>query len=189
MHSLPMRILRELDRSRATSTLFGSPPSSPRTAPEQLVGETMQASDVYALGVVFYKLLTRSRTLSSSGLAQIGAVHGDHARGVPELIARLTAHDPRLRPTAREAVALLRAAAVAIAKSALARWSAQQHDRSRTPSIASATHSPGWLKVVGFMAAGVATATAMNRATKTWDDSAGGYRGSNGRFRGGGFFE
>jgi eukaryotic-like serine/threonine-protein kinase len=165
-------------------------------APEQLRGTTCHGSDVYALGIVLHELLTGSTKPASSGLADIVARHGFAAVGLPELVARLTADDPRFRPTAREAVALLVAAwnqavgqhiSMPTGVSGLSINSGGAS--SRGPVVPTGTDTPGWLKALGWAATAAATVGIANRATKTWDSSLGQYRGSDGKFRGGGPFD
>jgi serine/threonine-protein kinase len=154
-------------------------------APEQLKGLKSQASDVYALGVVLTELLTGKRKLDVGDLlARVGSASTE----VATLIARLTAADARARPTAREAVGLLAelerrlpgrnvepAPVVAVAT-------------RPAPAPAPAPKSSA-LPALGAVFGGLLTAALLNRATKTWDPNVDRYRGSDGSFRGGGFFD
>lgn len=168
----------------------------PYTAPEQFRGVTSQASDIYALGVVVFELITAARQVTAERLLQINAVHGRLATGLPELIARMTAVDPRQRPTARAAVALLNAArriaapghAPTLEPQTLVVPMMTVPGPAPAPPTPSGESSP-WLKFFGTMGAVLATAAVVNRSTKRWDGGAGRYRGSDGKFRGGGMFE
>jgi hypothetical protein len=143
---------------------------------------------------VLHELLTGSRTLSFAELAAIEMRHGIGASGVPELIARLTAHEPRLRPTAREAAVLLRDRARRIGARVLVTGTgfrmAPTPPVAQSPAVVTGSAGvPNWIKALGLAAATIATGAAVNRSTKTWDTSLERYRGSDGRFRGRGFFE
>jgi eukaryotic-like serine/threonine-protein kinase len=168
-------------------------------APEQFVGRAMHASDVYALGVVLFELLTGSCAVSFEGLTEVTRQHGPAASGIPELVARLTAQDARLRPSARDTVSLLQEAlrrarpVVSAASAAPARMPVVSPPRpAMAPQFATASSqdaASGWLKAVGVLGALFLGAAAVNQTTKSWDPAVSRYRGGNGRFRGGGLFE
>lgn len=168
----------------------------PYTAPEQFRGVTSQASDIYALGIVVFELITGMRSITTDGLLQMNAVHGPLATGLPELIARMTALEPQQRPTARAAVTLL-SAARRLAGSGTAPARERTGIVAAPPAVAmppsrplatSDTPSP-LLKFIGTMGAVLAAAAVVNRGTKRWDGEAGRYRGSDGKFRGRGLFD
>lgn len=168
----------------------------PYTAPEQFQGVTSQASDIYALGVVVFELITAARSVTANALLQINSVHGRLATGLPELIARMTAVDPRQRPTARAAVALLNAARRVAAPEqaptsdpgALVVRPSMIPVSTSALSASSGEASP-LLKFLGTMGVALAAAAVVNRGTKRWDSDADRYRGFDGKFRGGGLFD
>jgi serine/threonine protein kinase len=102
------------------SALFGTPAY---LAPERLIDDAVEpASDVYALGVVLYRLLAGHSPWTTESTTQMLTAHiyVDPAplpptNGVPEYIRELCdrclAKDPTTRPSAREAAALLGRAA------------------------------------------------------------------------------
>jgi hypothetical protein len=88
-------------------------------APERLVGDAVvPASDVYALGVVLYRMLSGRSPWSSEDTRQMVRAHLyvppaplPHVAGVPEYVLRLCdrclAKNPAHRPSAEEAAAML----------------------------------------------------------------------------------
>jgi tRNA A-37 threonylcarbamoyl transferase component Bud32 len=98
------------------SMVFGTPAY---LAPERLIDDAVEpASDVYALGVVLYRLLAGHSPWTTESTTQMLTAHIyiDPAplpptNGVPEYIRELCdrclAKDPSMRPSAREAAALL----------------------------------------------------------------------------------
>jgi serine/threonine-protein kinase len=83
-------------------------------APEQLLGGTVDArTDIHALGVVFYELLTRQRAYTGDSLEQItGAVLAHQAppahelrAGVPRTLSAIAARAMAREPAARHASA------------------------------------------------------------------------------------
>ncbi|WP_433383362.1 serine/threonine-protein kinase [Actinoplanes sp. CA-142083] len=102
------------------NAIFGTPTY---TAPERLTGdEVLPASDVYALGMLLYRLLSGQAPWAGSPPQRVLANHL-HAEPPPlvplapvpdevlELCARCLRKDPNERPTAHEAAQLLSAAA------------------------------------------------------------------------------
>lgn len=155
----------------------------PYTAPEQFRGVTSQASDIYALGIVVFELITAGRAVTANELLKIGAAYGPPAAGLPELIARMTAQEPQRRPTAQAAITLLEAARrrAAVAAPTTATLPLSRLTTSSEPSPL--------LKFLGTMGVVFAAAAVVNRGTKHWDSDAGRYRSSDGKFRGSGIFE
>lgn len=174
------------------SRWFGTPAYA---APEQLQGVTVQASDVYPIGVMLCELLTGSRELTVSGFVDVGARCGSSADGLPILLAQLTAADPRMRPSAREAAGLLRNLlrrlndAEPVIPPLAGRSTASKHTvpQPAVPQPA-VLGSPVWLKALGLLNTAFVAAAAANRSTKSWDESVARYRGSDGKFRGNGLF-
>ena len=92
-------------------------------APERLTDDAVEpASDVYALGVLLYRLLANESPWSADTTTQMLTAHVyiepvpmPPMPGVPDYVTRLCnrclSKDPTLRPTAREAAALLAHAA------------------------------------------------------------------------------
>ncbi|MFC7277145.1 serine/threonine-protein kinase, partial [Paractinoplanes rhizophilus] len=101
-------------------TVFGTPTY---TAPERLTGdEVLPASDVYALGVLLYRLLSGHAPWAGAPAQRVLAnhVHAEPPPLVPlapvpaavlDLCARCLRKDPAARPTAREAARVLAHAA------------------------------------------------------------------------------
>ncbi|MFI5891701.1 serine/threonine-protein kinase [Actinoplanes sp. NPDC051513] len=101
-------------------TVFGTPTY---TAPERLTGdEVLPASDMYALGVLLYRLLAGHTPWAADPPDRVLAnhVYAEPPRLVPlgpvpaevlDLCDRCLRKDPNARPTAREAARLLAAAA------------------------------------------------------------------------------
>ncbi len=100
--------------------LFGTPAY---LAPERLLGDTVEpASDVYALGVLLYKLLTGHSPWSADTTTKMLAAHVyvepeplPQLPRVPpyvtELVNRCLIKDPTLRPSARDVASILAEAA------------------------------------------------------------------------------
>jgi eukaryotic-like serine/threonine-protein kinase len=96
--------------------IFGTPEY---VAPERLVDDAVQpAADVYALGVLLYRLLSGRSPWTADTTTQILAAHVhiqpaplEAGPGVPDYIAalcrRCLSKDPTLRPSARDAAAVL----------------------------------------------------------------------------------
>jgi hypothetical protein len=100
----------------STGATFGTPAY---VAPERLDGTPAQtATDMYALGVVLYEMLTGTVPFPVYGWADVAVEHGEPAtvvvpgmpRTVTGLITRCLRRDPRERPQATEAVMVLRRA-------------------------------------------------------------------------------
>ncbi|MEV4143726.1 serine/threonine-protein kinase [Amycolatopsis sp. NPDC049691] len=108
-------IAHELDATRVTGTGLVTGTAA-YLAPEQVAGEHAgPAADVYALGLILLECLTGERafpgTLAESAIARLN--RPPHVPdGVPAQLAhileRMTARDPRQRPTAEETLELLR---------------------------------------------------------------------------------
>ncbi|HKA59180.1 MAG TPA: serine/threonine-protein kinase [Gemmatimonadales bacterium] len=92
-------------------------------SPEQSLGESVDGrSDVYALGVVLYEMLTGTRPFPGRNATEVIAKHisapiprlSEHEPATPvafvRLVERMLAKDPAARPTAAEAVKELTAA-------------------------------------------------------------------------------
>jgi len=104
----------------ADAAVFGTPAY---LAPERLIDDAVEpASDVYALGVVLYRLLAGHSPWTTESTTQMLTAHVyiDPAplpptAGVPDYVRefcdRCLAKDPTMRPSAREAAALLGRAA------------------------------------------------------------------------------
>jgi serine/threonine protein kinase len=73
-------------------------------APEQLLGLASAKSDVFALGVILYELITGTPGPRTTPPSQI---HGAVASHIDLLVEQLCAKEARLRPTSAEAVALI----------------------------------------------------------------------------------
>lgn len=78
-------------------------------APEVWTGETCQASDIYALGVVFCELVNGERHLVPAKPPRLAKV-GPDLQPMQELYERMTHADPRRRPSAAEVAAASRGA-------------------------------------------------------------------------------
>ena len=110
--------------SRPARELFGSTAGTPHyMSPEQALGEPVDGrSDVYALGVVLYEMLTGTRPFPGRNAAEVISKHisapiprlSDHEPETPaalvRLVDRMLAKDPEERPTAAEVVKELTAA-------------------------------------------------------------------------------
>jgi len=110
--------------SRPARELLGSTAGTPHyMSPEQSLGEQIDGrSDVYALGVVLYEMLTGSRPFQGRNATEVIAQHisapipklSEREPETPvalvRLVERMLAKDPRGRPTAAELVKELTAA-------------------------------------------------------------------------------
>ncbi|HTK54296.1 MAG TPA: serine/threonine-protein kinase [Gemmatimonadaceae bacterium] len=110
--------------SRPARELLGSTAGTPHyMSPEQSLGERVDGrSDVYALGVVFYEMLTGTRPFPGRNATEVMAQHisapiprvSDREPETPvtlvRLVDRMLAKDPAGRPTAAELVNELTAA-------------------------------------------------------------------------------
>jgi eukaryotic-like serine/threonine-protein kinase len=97
----------------STGASFGTPAY---VAPERLDGTPAQAAtDVYALGVVMFEMMTGRVPFRVAGWEDVAADHGPapvpRSPGAPgelgSLVVRMLARDPAARPTAAEVVAAL----------------------------------------------------------------------------------
>ncbi|WP_155370451.1 serine/threonine-protein kinase [Catellatospora vulcania] len=100
----------------STGASFGTPAY---VAPERLDGMPAEsATDVYALGVVLYEMLTGRPPFRVRGWDDVAADHGpvvppdvpDLPRSVATLVTSALSREPAARPTAAEATRVLRAA-------------------------------------------------------------------------------
>jgi serine/threonine-protein kinase len=110
--------------SRPAPELHGSTAGTPHyMSPEQSLGEHVDGrSDVYALGVVLYEMLTGTRPFPGRNVTEVIAKHisapipkvSDREPETPVALVRLVDHmlakDPATRPTAAELVKALTAA-------------------------------------------------------------------------------
>ena len=110
--------------SRPARELFGSTAGTPHyMSPEQALGEPVDGrSDVYALGVVLYEMLTGTRPFPGRNAAEVIANHisapiprtserePETPAALVRLVDRMLAKDPAGRPTAAELVKELTAA-------------------------------------------------------------------------------
>lgn len=94
-------------------------------APERLHGVDTPAADVYALGMVLYKLVTNGTTDPKALAAALDAASGP-ASPVLALARNMVAPEPQDRPTAREVEDLCRALASSTTGPDLRRW-AEEH--------------------------------------------------------------
>jgi serine/threonine protein kinase len=159
----------------STGASFGTPAY---VAPERLDGTPAQtATDVYALGIILFEMLTGRVPFKVRGWADVALHHGPPPAlkipGAPPalapLVARMLAHDPPARPRAAEVVRELRSmlapapprrlalavagAAVVVAAVAIWRpWTPAPHPSGAppvTPTSAVATASPSQLSQPG----------------------------------------
>jgi hypothetical protein len=138
-------------------------------APERLIGDGVEpASDVYALGVLLYRMLSGLSPWSADTTTQMLTAHVyidpvplPDAPGVPDYVTalcnRCLSKDPTQRPSAREAAALLaQGAGLRVVEDAVPEGPASSgHDHE--PSVLIRPRSAG---VTGAAAAGVAGAAA-----------------------------
>jgi serine/threonine protein kinase len=143
-------------------------------APEVALGGPISpAGDVYSLGATLFHLATglaprddKSKDPSEHGVQ----VPEDLRRAILAMCRPVAAH----RPSMEQVVAFLsRPVPVAAAPTA-------------TPTPA---ETPPWLKALGLLGVFAGAAAVANSATKTWDPGVERYRGSGGKFRGGGLFD
>ncbi|MEU8818379.1 serine/threonine-protein kinase [Actinoplanes sp. NPDC048796] len=134
-------IARVLDAAGLTTphAIVGTPHYM---APEAIQGEASPASDVYAVGVVLYELITGSTPYAGEPLAVLRG-HLDEQPVCPpgvlppvwELIAWCLAKDPARRPTAAELVSALRELAREMTGVPALAGQTQEHDGAATASL------------------------------------------------------
>ncbi len=133
--------IARIANSRALPFLDGAVAGSPHyLAPEQLLGQAVDArTDIHALGVVFYELLTLRKAFNGDSVEQINtAVLTNHPApanevrpGVPRTLAGVAAKAMAREPAARYASA-------AEMSADLRRWA----DRHGVPDSAGANNAP-----------------------------------------------
>jgi serine/threonine protein kinase len=136
-------------------------------------GPISRAGDVYSLGATLFHLATglpprdnKSKDPNDYGVS----VPEDLRRAILAMCRPVAAQ----RPTMAQVVAFL------------------SQSVPVTPTVkatAPSTETPPWLKALGWLGMLAGAAAVANGATKTWDPGAGRYRGSGGKFRGGGLFD
>lgn len=160
----------------STGASFGTPAY---VAPERLDGTPAQpATDVYALGVVMFEMLTGRVPFKVSGWDDVAADHGEppapRVPGAPAslspLVARMLARDPASRPTAAQVVgalqqrhrsrsiAALAGAGAVVATVALIVWWPTDGERELPAHPATATPGPSPAAVASVTPAPEATA-------------------------------
>jgi serine/threonine-protein kinase len=134
------------DPPLADSAIAGTPAFM---APEQWYGTPAPASDVYALGCLIYELITGKPVFSGS-LPQMMTAHCEHlpprasascpdlAPEIDQLIMRMLAKDPAMRPTMLEVDARLRLMMPAVAAEL-----ESEHESEPAPELAPALQATG----------------------------------------------
>ncbi|WP_051807691.1 serine/threonine-protein kinase [Actinoplanes subtropicus] len=154
---------------RPGEALFGTPTY---VAPERLTGNVVTpASDVYALGVLLYRMLSGHTPWADESPAQVmdNHVHAEPPRLVPmgsvppdavELTMSCLAKDPAARPTAREVTRrLARAAGLEVVEDAPVPG-APGGPAPAEPSIVIRPPAPQWARIT-LRAAGAAIAAGI----------------------------
>lgn len=142
-------------------------------APEIAAGAPIsKAGDVFSLGATLFQLATGISPEDEMCLDP--AAHGvTLPLDLRLVLVAMCRSDAATRPTMDQVVATL----------------ARPEAQPPTALAAREPESSAWLKLLGITAAAWLGAAALNGTTKSWDRRVGRYRGSDGRFRGSGFFE
>ena len=146
-------------------------------APEQLAGgEVTVRSDIYALGLVLYELLTGKRAIEGSTLAEMinRRAHGeivppsmitrDLSPDVDRAVMRCLAHDPASRPASALAVSAALPGGDPLAAALAAGETPSPEMVAAAGERGVLSRSPG-LAMLGFVLAGVLTAALLASQT------------------------